>query len=74
MGTPHLLMINETRRNGGRHVAEKYRVTEQCHDTPSNCLQLATASLAPVNPNLICSVLTAAASVTPLMLNQRNVS
>jgi hypothetical protein len=26
MCTPHLLIINETRRKGGRHVAEKYRV------------------------------------------------
>lgn len=57
-------MINETGHDGGRHVAGKYRVTEQCYNAPGNCLQLATASIAPVNRSLIYSVEIAAAKPT----------
>lgn len=67
-------MINETGHDGGRHVAGKYGVTEQCYNTSGNYLQSATASIAPVDRSLIYSVVTAAALITSLLLNQRNVS
>jgi len=67
-------MINETVHDGGRHVAGKYRVTEECYNTSGNYLKLATASIAPVDSSLIYFVVTAAAHITSLLLNQRKVS